>query len=66
MTTHDLQLLTGKQLAELLAVHPAVIADWRHKNQGPPYIRISVRSIRYRLVDVEEWMDSRYPEDPTP
>ncbi len=50
------ELLTVKQLAELLQVPVATIYRWRHLGEGPRGIRISGRHVRYRRGDVEAFL----------
>jgi predicted DNA-binding transcriptional regulator AlpA len=56
------RLITTKIAADLLGRHPAVLADWRHQKRGPRYIKIG-KSIRYRMSDLENWVD-RHTVDP--
>jgi predicted DNA-binding transcriptional regulator AlpA len=51
-------LLTPKQLAELLAVNENTLAKWRLIGGGPKFIRVQ-RSIRYADNDVDQWLDQR-------
>ena len=55
MTTHQ-QLLTTDQTAEILDVHPATLATWRSEGQGPRYLKIGQRNVRYRSEDLERWL----------
>ncbi|SHI70883.1 Helix-turn-helix domain-containing protein [Shimia gijangensis] len=34
---------------------PSTLANWRHRNQGPAYVRIG-SNIRYRPEDIEAWI----------
>jgi len=34
----------------------AVLANWRYLGRGPKFIKIG-KSVRYRVADVEEWLD---------
>lgn len=52
------ELLTIKQLAELLQVPVATIYRWRHFGEGPCGIRVSGRHVRYRRSDVEAFLQS--------
>ncbi len=56
MNAYD-ELLTVKQLAEFLQVPVATIYRWRHLGTGPRGIRVSGRHVRYRLSDVERFLD---------
>ena len=57
------ELLTVQQLAELLKVPVATVYRWRYRGDGPRGIRVG-RYVRYRLSDVEAFLDSRL--DPGP
>jgi predicted DNA-binding transcriptional regulator AlpA len=52
-------LLTEKQVASMLSLEPATLRNWRVKGQGPRFVRLSRRAIRYSRVDVGEWLASR-------
>jgi predicted DNA-binding transcriptional regulator AlpA len=52
-------LLTEKQVAAMLSLEPATLRNWRVKGQGPRFVRLSRRAIRYSRVDVDEWLASR-------
>ncbi len=53
------ELLTIKQLAELLQVPVPTIYRWRHLGEGPRGIRVSGRHVRYRRSDVEAFLQER-------
>ena len=55
--TND-QLLTIDDLAEMLKVPKQTLYAWRHQSEGPIGHRIG-RHVRYRLTDVDEWLDSQ-------
>lgn len=50
------ELLTQEQVAELLGVTPKCLEARRFKGQGPPFIRLSNRWVRYAPSDVEAWL----------
>jgi excisionase family DNA binding protein len=52
------QLLTVTQVADLLQVPRQTLYGWRTRNEGPPGLKVG-RHVRYRLRDVEEWLDTR-------
>jgi len=52
------RLLTPSELADYLGVPVATLYVWRHRRQGPPGFRAG-RYLRYRLSDVERWIDER-------
>jgi excisionase family DNA binding protein len=51
------RLLTTAQVAELLNVAPHTLAVWRSEgNFDIPFVKIG-RAVRYRLVDVELYLE---------
>jgi predicted DNA-binding transcriptional regulator AlpA len=59
MTKTNLQLLTEKEAAELLGMTPRFLQARRVRGNGPPFVRISSRAIRYRVSDLESWVRDR-------
>ena len=58
--------MSTEELAELLDVDPSTIRRWRTLQplQGPPFIQISDRVVKYATADVELWLSARrvYPQ----
>ena len=54
-TLHQELLVDTREAATMLSKHPAVLADWRHQNRGPKYVKFG-RSIRYRVGDLHTWI----------
>jgi hypothetical protein len=52
-------LLTTKQAADWLGYKPRMLEARRLKGDGPLFIRISARAVRYRLIDLQNWVESR-------
>ena len=50
-------LLTEKEAAALLNVTPSCLQAWRYRGEGPPFIKISARCVRYRWIDLQLWID---------
>jgi excisionase family DNA binding protein len=55
-------LMTEEQVAKLLTVSVSTVKRLRASGQGPRYLRISERVVRYRRRDVDEWMQRRAEE----
>jgi hypothetical protein len=56
----DVVHLTTEELAERLGYSPRTVEDWRIGDYGPPFLPgRGGRGVRYRLVDVEAWEESR-------
>jgi excisionase family DNA binding protein len=53
------QLLTTEDLAEVLKVSRHTVYQMRHRSEGPRWIRLDSRSVRYRPEDVGEWLEER-------
>jgi excisionase family DNA binding protein len=53
------QLLTTKQLAALLAVSEQLVEIWRHKGEGPDWVVLGPRCIRYKRSAVLAWLNTR-------
>lgn len=66
----DGRFLTPPQAAQILAElmckspPPSVqcLAKWRHEGQGPLYVRVTRKAIRYRREDLESWAAAGIPE----
>ena len=52
-------LLDQKQAAEFLGVKPKTLELWRYNGNGPAFVRISKRCIRYRPEALDEWIALR-------
>ena len=52
----DPDALASEQLAaDFLGVTPRALQKWRMTGDGPRYVRISSRCVRYRRRDLVEW-----------
>lgn len=52
------QYLTCEELSQYLNVPLDTIYGWRYKGYGPPAAKVG-RHLRYRLRDVEAWIDGQ-------
>jgi len=52
------ELLTDVEAAALLSVKPRTLILWRH-TRGLPHVRITSKCIRYRRIDLDEWLEDR-------
>jgi len=52
-------LLTSREAAEFLRLEPRTLESWRGRGIGPKFLRYSARCVRYRLKDLQDWVDSR-------
>lgn len=58
MSDHLPELLTAKQLSEIIGISVDTLANDRYLRQGLPYIKIGKR-VRYRLDDVMAYIESK-------
>jgi excisionase family DNA binding protein len=53
------RLLTAEQVAELTGLSTETLAQWRSQKRGIPFIKISRNCVRYRRVDLDDWLNKR-------
>ncbi|WP_425408222.1 helix-turn-helix transcriptional regulator [Hyphococcus sp.] len=53
------QLLTESEAADVLGVSPRTLSNWRCRGGGPDYVKMGSKAIRYRLDDLNEFIDDR-------
>jgi hypothetical protein len=49
-------LLTPDQAGEMLGVTARVLERWRGSGDGPKFVRLSRKTIRYRIEDMEAFV----------
>jgi len=49
-------ILKPKEAAAYLKVQPGTLKTWRWSGNGPRFIRVGKKSIRYRLEDLEAFI----------
>lgn len=54
--THQ-QYLNTQQAAELIGVELRTLESWRQRGDGPPYVSISRRCVRYDINDLTQWIN---------
>lgn len=52
------KLMKISEVAEFMGVTEAVIYEWRRMGEGPPFMHITARTVRYDRDDVIEWARS--------
>jgi predicted DNA-binding transcriptional regulator AlpA len=53
------QLVTEKEAARFLGYSVRALQNWRLRGGGPPYVKVSSRSVRYRRGDLRDWAFAR-------
>lgn len=51
----DRLLVDEREAGRLLRLAPKTLQQWRQRGEGPPYVRVSSRCVRYRVRDLEAW-----------
>jgi predicted DNA-binding transcriptional regulator AlpA len=54
------RLLCAPVVAEILGLKEDTLTAWRRRGQGPPYVRLSRRAVRYSARDLEAWVLHRH------
>lgn len=52
-------MLTPGEAAKFLRLEPRTLESWRGRGIGPKFVRYSARCVRYRLKDLQDWIDTR-------
>lgn len=60
-TTTEDRHLTRDEAARYLGISRRSLDNWAHQGRGPRYFRVG-RSARYRLSDLQQWLESRAVE----
>lgn len=55
-------LLTAGEAAKYLSLSPKTLANMRCKGEGPEWVRVSKRAIRYRFSDLEAFITASTAE----
>ena len=56
------KFIAPEDLAEWLQVSPWTIQKWRARRQGPPYQRVTHKTVRYDIEEVKHWLATRRHE----
>jgi len=51
--------LTTEEAAEYLGLSHRTLQDWRCAKEGPPYVVLGPRNIKYDIRDLDAWVDER-------
>ena len=54
-----IQLVDEKEAAKILCYTVRALQNWRSRGGGPQFIKVSRRSIRYSIDDLNEWIEAR-------
>lgn len=54
-----IEVLNPKEAADYLSVSQDRLQHWRTHGGGPPFIKWGPKTIRYRLCDLNRWLDEQ-------
>lgn len=52
------RLLTEREVEADYGIPTKTLQHWRYVGRGPRYLKIEGRLVRYRLADIERWLES--------
>lgn len=55
-SANAMTLLTEKEVAKMTTFSIRTLQSWRTRGEGPQFVKISARCVRYRAQDVEDWI----------
>ena len=58
-TQNEPLLLTETEAGKIIGFSPRTLQRWRVDGNGPKFLRISPRAIRYLREDLDEWIRER-------
>lgn len=56
-TTQESPYLTEREAAELTRFSPGTLGNMRSLGEGPKFLRVGGKAIRYRRADIIAWME---------
>ena len=67
VAAHQLRLLTPLEAATILKISHKTLEKWRADKEGPPWVAVGRRHIRYDPADLSIWIKTgRRPGAPMP
>lgn len=55
----ELSAFTPKQAARYVGASEAALRLWRAEGKGPRFFRAGDKLVRYRRIDLDEWIEAR-------
>ena len=52
-------LLTEKEVSKRIGFSVRTLQKWRYLGEGPPFMKVSARAVRYREGDIDTWIEDR-------
>lgn len=55
-------LITEEAAAERLGFSTSTLRHWRSAGTGPAYVKVRAGRVRYRHIDLDDWIESNLVE----
>lgn len=52
-------LVNERHAAEIMGISVKTAQGWRFKGDGPRFVKIGKKAIRYQICDIFEWIDQQ-------
>lgn len=59
LLTESDKLINEQTAADILGVTRQCMSQWRYTGKGPRYVQVSKKCIRYRMKELNEYIESR-------
>ena len=59
----DVQQVNPQGAADLLGVSIRLLGKWRRTGDGPRFVRLGHRCVRYRIIDLHTFQEERLREN---
>ena len=53
------RFLSESQTVKYLNLSKKSLQNWRFNRQGPPYVKLNMKTIRYQREGLDQWMKDR-------
>ena len=51
------EYLTAEQVSQMTGFSLKALETMRHRRNGPAFLRVGIRGVRYRVCDVRAWIE---------
>ena len=51
-------LVGEEEAARILGLAVQTLRNWRFKRVGPDYLKVGARAVRYKIEDLETWIEN--------
>ncbi len=59
MIKKEPRYLIPKQAADYLGLSPKTLEKWRHTGDGPKFVKMGAKAVRYDMAELDLWVKSR-------